>query len=246
MVSGLSGDAVRAVFSVYGSGFYDRGSEWQERLSKLPAAERAAWLKYLDAGRRTSGVTANYFVAAATNDLYYWPPAVMATIESIRSPRNQLFAANAVRAAPVPGGTRPPTEASPTWLDMEVDYFAYQLKGEGKPFPSITIEDRGPKGGKGMHVFFRVKGSVPLVSASIYYSPADQPWPSRRWTRARAIPRGGGNYEAIIPAAVAAGLRGADWFAVASDNRPVTVSSVISQIRTPSPIGNVNNPPKIP
>lgn len=243
MVCGLGGDAVRAAFSVYGSGFYDRGSGWQERLSKLSTAERAAWLKYLDAGRRTPGITANYFVAAATNDSYYWPPAVMATLEKIRSPKNHLFAANAVHSAPVPGGTRPPTEVSPNWLDMEVDYFAFHLKGEGQPFPSITVENSGPAGSKGTRLRFRVKGVVPLKGAAVFYSATDQSWPQRTWISARAVPLGGGFYEAVIPAAAAA--RGADWFASASDTRPVTVSSNIVQIRTPTPT-TVNNPTKVP
>lgn len=233
MVAGMEGGAVRAVFSVFGSGFYDRGSGWQERLSKLPKGEMEAWLKYLDAGRRAQGIKGNYFVAAATNDAYYWPPAVMATLENIPGAKNQLFAPNAAHEAPVPGGMRPPPETSTTWLDMEVDYFAYQLKGEGRPFPTIILEKLESPGPEGVLVRFSVQSVTLLSNVSVYYSTKDQPWPRRTWIRSRAMPRGGGRYEAMIPAAAA--TKGVDWFALASDTRPVTVSSGIARVGTPEP-----------
>jgi hypothetical protein len=71
--------------------------------------------QYLDAGRRAGGVANNYFVAAATNHDYYWPPAVMATLGEIRSSHNQLFAPNAVDSISLPGGTQV-MEFPSSWL----------------------------------------------------------------------------------------------------------------------------------
>lgn len=228
MVSGMAGKAVRATFSVYGSGFYDRGSAWQERLARLPKDEAAKWLKYLDAGRRAEGIAGNYFVAAATNHEYYWPPAVMATLAEIRSPRNQLFAPNAVDSISLPGGSVE-TEFPSSWLRMEETYFAFHLQGRGSPFPMVEIEKAARRDNETVRVHFSVAG--PPVRATAYYSLNDKPWVAREWVKAPVIANGNGRYEAVVPAAAAA--QGASWLALASDARPVTVSSLIATVPNP-------------
>ena len=79
MAAGILQNQVKAVFSEYGSGFYDMSSWWTDKLNSLPAPARAAWLDNLDAGRRAQYITADYFAAAAANDDFFYPPAVMAT-----------------------------------------------------------------------------------------------------------------------------------------------------------------------
>ena len=227
MVSGLAGNAVRATFSVYGSGFYDRGSAWQERLARLPEVEAARWLKHLDAGRRAQGIAANYFVAAATNHEYYWPPAVMATLAEIRSPKNQLFAPNDVNSISLPGGSL--LESPSSWLKMEADYFAFYLQGVGSGFPIVTIEKNADRRQDTVRVHFRVQGQAPRALA--YYSLSDRPWVERQWIEAPVIAKASGSYEVAIPASAAA--QGASWLALASDSRPVTVSSTIETVPNP-------------
>jgi dienelactone hydrolase len=230
MVSGLAGKAVRATFSVYGSGFYDQGSAWQERLERLPEPEAARWLKHLDAGRRAQGIAANYFVAAATNHEYYWPPAVMATLAEIRSPKNQLFAPNAVNSISLPGGSLP-TELPSSWLKMEEDYFGFYLQGLGSGFPVVTIEKKAERDENTIRAHFRVQGQKQPARTLAYYSVSDKSWVERRWIEAPVMAKGNGIYEAVIPASVAA--QGASWVAVASDSRPVTVSSTIETVPNP-------------
>jgi dienelactone hydrolase len=229
MVCGLAGDAVRAAFSVYGSGFYDKGSAWEERLATLPENQKDAWLKYLDAGRRARSIKSDYFVAAATNHPYFWPPAVTATLAEIPGAKNQLFAPNAVTSIRFPGGGMLTNDPSPTWLDMEKAYFAYHLHGQGEPFPSVTIEKAVRRDGNTVRLRFLVRGQV--ASASAYYSVRGKSWTERRWVKTDVIPMGRGYYETVIPAEVAA--QGADWLALASDSRPVTVSSLIEAIPNP-------------
>lgn len=228
MVSGLAGKAVLATFSVYGSGYYDRGTAWQERLAQLPKNEAAKWLKYLDAGRRAQGITGNYFVAAATNHEYYWPPAVMATLAEIRAPKNQLFAPNAVNSIQLPGGSLP-VESATSWLRMEETYFAFYLRGLGAGFPVVTMEKAGHRGQDTVRVRFRVQGQT--ARAAAYYSLSDGPWTERHWLQAGVLAMGNGIYEAVIPASAAA--HGATWLALASDPRPVTVSSTIETVPNP-------------
>jgi hypothetical protein len=228
MVSGIAGKEVQATFSIYGSGYYDRGSAWQERLARLPKDEAAQWLKQLDAGRRAQGITGDYFVAAATNHEYYWPPAVMATLAQIRSPRNQLFAPNAVNSIQLPGGSLPMESAS-SWLRMEEAYFAFHLQGVGSGFPVVTIDRAVRRDQETIRVYFRIRGQSARPAA--YYSLSDRPWAERHWLPASVLPTGNGVYEASIPASAAA--QGANWLALASDPRPVTVSSTIETVPNP-------------
>jgi dienelactone hydrolase len=225
MVSGMSGRAVRATFSVYGAGYYDRGSAWQERLSQLPKAEAARWLKYLDAGRRAQGITANYFVAAATNHEYFWPPAVMATLAEVRGPKNQLFAPNAVDSISLPGGSVT-TEFPSSWLRMEEPYFAFYLESRGTPFPTVAIEKPARRNNETVTLRFRIQGQS--VRGSAYYCLNDKPWVEREWTKVPTVALGNGIYEAAIPASAAA--QGASWLALASDSHQVTVSSLIQAV----------------
>jgi dienelactone hydrolase len=225
MVSGLTGKSVRATFSVSGAGFYDRGSAWQKRLASLPKPEADLWLKYLDAGRRARGITGSYFVAAATNHEYYWPPAVNATLQEIRSSKNQLFAPNAVDSISLPGGNESPSR----WLKMEELYFAFYLQGIGRPFPVVAIEKQARRDKQTVLVRFRVQG--PPVQASAYYSLNDETWPARKWIKVPVVSVGNDRYEAAVPVTVA--LRGAHWLALASDAGSVTVSSTIEPVPNP-------------
>jgi dienelactone hydrolase len=228
MVSGIAAKNVRATFSVYGSGYYDRGSAWQERLALLPKDESAKWLKYLDAGRRAKGIAGNYFVAAATNHPYFWPPAVMATLAEISGPSNQLFAPNDIDSISLPGGSVL-TESASGWLKMEQDYFAYHLQGVGSAFPVVTIEKTTQRKQETIRVHFRVQGQA--VRAAAYYSLSNKPWVDRQWIQANVVSIGKGIYEASIPASAAA--QGAGWLALASDSRAVTVSSTIETVPNP-------------
>jgi dienelactone hydrolase len=226
MVSGLLGNAVRSSFSIYGSGYFDRGSAWQATLANLPREEAETWLRDLDAGRRAHRIRAEYFVAAATNDHFFWPPAVMATLAEIPGQKNQLFAPNANHAVPVPGGTNSPTGS--TWLDMEADYFAYYLRGEGQPFPVVEAEPVARRGDGGLSLRFRVRSPLSVKVASVYYSTTDKPWEKREWIRIGGIRVAGNRYKAVIPSSLM--THSIDWFALVSDSRPVTVTSVISRL----------------
>ncbi len=228
MVAGLAGRDVRAAFSVYGSGFYDTDSTFKKELDAMAPAERDAWLRALDAGRRAGDITARYFLAAATNDNWFYPPAVAATLAAIPGPANQVFAPNANHAGPIPGGSADPTERAGYWA-MEEPYFAFHLKGEGQPFPRITAEEATTRSDGRARVRFRVQAPAPVASVQVFYSLPEAPWPRRKWTPLRAEALGGDHYEATIPAEAAG--RNADWFALVSDARLVSVSSRMGRCR---------------
>jgi dienelactone hydrolase len=258
MVCGLAGDQVQAGFALYGCGFFDLGSQSsptnapynpklpRTSLARLLPEERERWLNGLDAGRRAPGMKAAYYLAAATNDFFGWPRAAQATLDAIPGAKNHLFAPNANHKIPVPGGDISSTEKSdpnfvptafqpyPTpkgqkanWLSMEVPYFDYHLKGIGKPFPTVMV-----LAGKDARVArFRVTAPHPLTQVEVFWSQAAPAVPTnddiknRVWQALPATKRGEG-YEAQLPADAG------EWFALVSDDRPVTVSSNMIHIQT--------------
>lgn len=236
MVCGLAGDQVRAGFSVFGCGFYEYSSQLngpKSPLGAMPPADRERWLKDLDAGRRAAGMKAAFFIAGAANDFFFWPRAVQATLDAIPGEKNHLYAPNANHKAPLPGGTMfsraageiftpTPFQAYPTpggnkanWLAMEVPFFDYYLNGRGQPLPRVTVAP----GKEPLRARFRVTAPCPLTKVEIFWTRANPDVMKREWLALPATPAGEQTYEARLPA------EAADWFAVVSDNRPVTVSS---------------------
>jgi dienelactone hydrolase len=245
MVCGLAGDQVRAGFAVFGCGFYEFSSQ-QPTLQKMPVEERERWLKDLDAGRRAPGIKASFFTAGAANDFFFWPPAVQATLDAIPGTKNHLFAPNANHKVPLPGGTVfPKTSVEPfvptpfqpfptpsgskaNWLAMEVPYFDYYLNGQGQPLPVVTAEKRAEPLTARFHIF----ASRPIAKAEVYWSAPSTDWMKRVWLPVPANKVADDHYEARFPAEA---VPGSDWFVVASDDRPVTVSSDFMHLGVPAP-----------
>jgi len=236
MVCGLAGDQVSAGFSVFGCGFYEYSSQLngpKSPMGVMPQADRERWLKYLDAGRRAAGIRAAFFIAGAANDFFFWPRAVQATLDAVPGEKNHLYAPNANHKTPLPGGTMfpratgevftpTPFQSYPTpggnkanWLAMEVPYFDYYLNGRGQPLPRVTVEP----GGEPLRARFRISAPCPLTKVEVYWARSNPDVMKREWLALPATKTGEQSYEAKLPA------EAADWFAVVSDNRPLTVSS---------------------
>jgi len=220
MVAGLAGKDIRAAYSIYGSGHYDLGSAFQGGLKSLPQGQAETWLRQLDARNYAPSIKARFFEAAASNDTFFWIPAVSSTLAEIHAPKNLVFAPNSDHWMDVPGGCEHTKEGVPhdnSWMTMQVVYFEYLLMGKGKPFPQVLDEAARPGKDNRDGVRFHVKDAVGTTDATVYYSPSGTPWKARKWLPAK-VERRGRWYQAQIPV-------GSDWFALATDGRPVTVSS---------------------
>ena len=258
MVCGLAGDQVKAGFALYGCGFFDLGVQSsptnapynpklpRTSLARLLPEERTRWLNGLDASRRAPAMKAAYYLAAATNDFFGWPRSVQATLDAIPGDKNHLFAPNANHKIPVPGGDIASTEKPdpnfvpttfqphPTpkgqkanWLSMEVPYFEYHLKGLGQPFPKVTVvPGKDPQLAQ-----FSVNAPHPLSKLEVYWAKVgpkvlkSDEIKNRFW---QALPakKSGEVYQAQLPP------EAGDWFALVSDERPVTVSSNMIHLRS--------------
>jgi hypothetical protein len=112
---------------------------------------------------------------------------------------------------------------------MEVPYFDFYLKGIGKPLPIVTVL----KSDNPLVAHFKISAPVPLTKAEVFWSAENPDWMKRIWISAPATKAADDTYNAILPPEAA---QGDYWFVVASDERPVTVSSDLIQIPPPSPI----------
>lgn len=232
MVCGLVPQAIKAAFSTYGSGFYDAGSTFLPDIEAMPEGERAVWLKYLDAGRRAKNIKAPFFIAAATNDNWFYPPAVMATLNAVGAQANHFFAPNASHSAPVSGGNIPAGLNRAGWMQMEETYFDFYLKNTGQVLPVVKTKalSKADVTAEGNYrIRFQVKAETPIVDAALWYSNSKEGWTKKKWVCIQAETLKNGWYQAVLPQGAVAGLK-TYYFSSVSDVRPVTVSSKLLTI----------------
>jgi len=212
MLSGLLGNRVKAAYSYWGCGFYDKGSFWKELISKLPEDVKEKWLIWFDAGRRAPNIKARYFIEAASNDTYFWPDAVSATLNAIPGAKNHSWGPNVNHSL------------VPTSAPMQELYLDYQLKGEGNPFAEVKIakvQDQADGSRKVTINLKSIKGAP--VSVKLYYSIKDATWQKREWMPINAERQKENTYEVVIPSAIVA--RQINFFAHLTDSRNVLTSS---------------------
>jgi len=169
MLSGLLGERVHAAWAVYGCGFYDKGSFWSERIADLPAEARATWLEFFDAGRRAPNIKAAYFIDAPTNDKFFWPVAVQATLDAIDAPKNHVWGPN--------------LHHKHMGMDPRNRFFAYHLKGTGTPLARAAITKEDPVGhGKRLTIKIDMPAGVSVTEVTLVQSVPNVNWPDRQWT----------------------------------------------------------------
>jgi dienelactone hydrolase len=213
MLAGLLGNKVKAAYAYWGCGFYDKGSFWKDRIAKLQDTIREKWLTYLDAGRRAPEMKANYFVEAASNDTYFWPEAVSATLQAIPGAKNHVWGPNVNHK-----------EVS-TSIPMQELYFDYYLKGIGSPFGGIEISKVKLRKDTTEKVTMKLKMPVGITvqSVKLYYSEPDVKWQTRVWKPLDAERKNEHTYSVIIPADLVS--KHVNFYAYLTDSRNVVTSS---------------------
>jgi hypothetical protein len=104
-----------------------------------------------------------------------------------------------------------PSGSKANWLAMEVPYFDFYLKGIGEPLPKVSVE----KTGDPLLARISITAPHPLTKVDVYWAKANPDVMKREWLAVAGAKVGENVYEARLPA------EAADWFALASDDRPV-------------------------
>lgn len=213
--AGLLGSRVKAAYSTWGCGFYETGSFWSKSISQMPSHYQSDWLTYLDAGRRAKDITASYFIDQATNDTYFWPEAVSATLNAITGTKNHVTMANLNHA------TLSSSAA------MKQRYMSYYLKGVGSPFGTINItsSDMQLDGSLKININVSLPVGVSLSSVQLYYSVPSSTWQTRNWIEIQATLINGNNYQAILPASLV--NQKVNYYANMIDTRQFQTSSAM-------------------
>lgn len=224
MVTGLASPFIAASYSVFGCGFYDASSVFLKELDRMEPLHKAEWLKWLDAGRRARNIRNPFFIAAATNDNWFYPQAVKNTLQHVSAPVNHVFFQNVSHKIALPGGTENKKADSPGWTAMEKVYFDYYLKGNGKRFPKIGAIHAEKFGTSHIRVEFSVDSDTPIKRAEINYSQVGEVPTKRKWTTVLAKQVRKNVYEALIHIRDL-GAVPVEFYGTVSDSRPVSVSS---------------------
>jgi hypothetical protein len=107
---------------------------------------------------------------------------------------------------------------------MEVPYFDYYLKSVGQPLPKVKLEETKDP----FIARISIIAPCPLMTVQIYWARANPDVMKRKWIALSAVKTAENFYEAKLP------TDAAEWFAVVSDDRPMTVSSDLVKVARPS------------
>ncbi|MDA7883736.1 acetylxylan esterase [Akkermansiaceae bacterium] len=169
MMAGLLTNKVKAAYSIYGSGYWDRGSFWSPYLAKLSPENLETWLTYYDAGRRANSITASYYIDAPTNDTYFWPEAVQGTLDAIPSNKNHSFNPNR-------NHSQANSKSRYQWM---VHYLkGGELPGFAKPTLVSALENDGQLD---LTVDLQIPAGVSITSANVWYADPDLAVTERQW-----------------------------------------------------------------
>ncbi len=213
LLSSLLGTEVAAGFSLFGCGSYEE-TVFAQDLRRITHEHSRRWIALLDPLPWVSRIRAPFFLAAASNDSFFWPPAVLSTFHALPSTASLMVAPNANHEAAFAGGS---TSGSPFWTAQEALFFDLHLRGQGLPFPRIRVaEDHDGR------VLLETSGPLPLRDVRLYVSLRGEPWATRIWKEMPIENCGGGRFLAVLR-----GIAATDWFATATDQRPVSCSTPV-------------------
>jgi hypothetical protein len=207
------GNKIKAAYAVFGCGYYDLGSFWKGTISKLPEPDKNTWLTYLDAGRRAKNIKAPYFIETGTNDTYFWPEAVMATLGEVKGTKNHVWVPNLNHVQGPSGGK------------MQELYFDHYLKGAGEPFGKVRISNRKvqPDGAEDISISIDLPRGILADSVKLYYSERNGNWQARSWIALLPKESGRHTYKITLPPT----LKNVDFYAYVKDSRNVVLSSMM-------------------
>lgn len=221
MVASILDKDIAGTYSAYGSGNFLKGAYEKDHIEKLPAEEKATWIKYLDPGTRAKNITKPYLIATASNDRHWSWMAVQATLADIKGPVYTFYSPNDNHAMKYPGSS------------LMMPYLNHILKS-GPDLPKVVLSKSESLKNGSLQIRYMVTNAANIIASKIFYTyPGDKPvWTERLWSAIDAVPNGKG-FQAIVPANLL--NKPLDWYVLVTDRNPklgkdtVSVSSLIQQ-----------------
>lgn len=181
-------------------------------IHKMPAEQQQLWLNSLDAGRRAQAITAAFCIESATNDTYFWPEAVTATLGQIKGTKNHGWNPNLNH------------RQGPDGRLMQRIYFDYYLKGSGHPFGTVRIvrvknlKDQR----KNITASVHLSAGVHADSVRLYDSLDSSDWQHRTW---HGLPMGKAYNQYAVTLPIEISGQKINFYVWMKDDRKVVVSS---------------------
>jgi len=162
---------LKAGSAMFGCGFLDIGNAWwgYPGSKKFPDDEkRNHWLATLDPGPRLAHRKTPYAIFTGTNDMFYWMPSVMKTLETAGGAKHLALFPNWAHGLP-PQGDAEVFE----WLDVHLQ--------NATPLTTVTPLEAEAVAGKHFQRW-TFAGERKIVSADLIVSPGlPGNWLSRYW-----------------------------------------------------------------
>jgi dienelactone hydrolase len=153
-----------AAVPVYGCGFLDPDSKWQDEFEKLTPAQRAKWSRLWDPSRYVGSAKMPMFFVNGTNDFAYWLESYKKTYDLVKSHKNYRIT------------VRMPHGHPQGWEPKEIGLFVDQYLVQGVPLPEISrpeiVDGR---------IDAAVKTRTKIIKAQLHSTEDTGPSPERKW-----------------------------------------------------------------
>jgi dienelactone hydrolase len=156
---------------VYGCGFLDQNSYWIEgSFNKMPAEQRARWVKHLDPSSYLKNVTCPILFVNGTNDFAYPLDSYKKSYELVDPKlRNLCVTVN------MPHGH------SQGWAPKEIGLFVDSVLTKGKPLVKLSAPKLD-----GDKFSCQIEGHAGVVEGQLHFTNDGGPWQKRAWKSVEA------------------------------------------------------------
>lgn len=157
---------LKVAVPVYGCGFLDHNSVWQEhgRLKDMPEDERRQWVDLFDPSRYLPGVECPIFFVNGTNDFAYPLDSYQKSYNLVKSPRALRITVN------MPHGH------SQGWAPAEIGAYVDSVLKDGPallPSPALEVTEK--------LVSAKLPADIKPMAAEFHFTTDGGRWQNRKW-----------------------------------------------------------------
>ncbi|MFH1302034.1 MAG: alpha/beta fold hydrolase [Planctomycetota bacterium] len=213
IVAGLD-NRFKAAVPVYGCGFLDNHSVFEQSINRLPPEDAKSWMQLYDPGQYLRAVQMPIFFVNGTNDFAYWLSAYQRSYEAVpeTTPRNIRIEVNMRHSHPA------------GWAPDEIARFINEKLNQADPLPVVRnplIKDN--------QVSAELAQPVKIKTAVLQYTTDETPNPERKWHVIPLVVEGTSISGAAPPENTKI------WFINVTDESGAMTSSPLVTLNPPTP-----------